>query len=52
MIDYTLQTIITRLKKENEALAKKNKMLSKKNTAYKAALIKINGVSMRIINED
>ena len=52
MTDYSLQTVITRLKKENEALVKKNKMLSKKNTTYRAALIKINGVSMRIINED
>ena len=52
MNDYSLQTVITRLKKENDLLVKKNKMLSKKNTVYKNLIIKMNGQTMRVINED
>ena len=52
MNDYSLQTVITRIKKENELLVKKNRMLARENTAYKALVIKINGQTMRMINND
>ena len=52
MNDYTLQTVITRLKKEKEALIKKNKVLSKQNTKYKDLIIKMNGQTMRVLNDD
>jgi hypothetical protein len=44
--------LIKRLRVRNESLEKRNKQLSKDLTKYKAAMVKINGVSMRVLHDD